>query len=38
MVDFGYWLAWVMMPSTMFALWRSSRARLSKCSPLDELQ
>jgi len=31
-------LAWAMMPSTMLGLLRSSRARLSKCSPLDELQ
>ena len=34
----GLGLAWAMMPSTMLGLWRSSRARLSKCSPLDELQ
>lgn len=34
----GCGLAWAMIPSTMLGLWRSSRARLSKCSPLDELQ
>src|ERR1700722_2661033 len=34
----GLRLAWAMMPSTMLGLCRSSRARLSKCSPLDELQ
>jgi hypothetical protein len=31
-------LAWVMMPSTMLVLAFNSRARLSKCSPLEEEQ